>query len=279
MERERQEISLTAPQPNPRPIPPGAGGFVDIHCHMLPDLDDGPRTLETARQMWEVARGSGTVAVIATPHANQRYRYDPEKTAERRARLEAAAGGGLRLVTGSEVELSLETLPEALKAPRAYTLAGSRYLLVELMAGAAPPHLERVWAGLLDQGLTPVIAHPERHPHLQQHPARLAAWVEQGCLAQITADSLTGRMGRRAQATAFDLLRAGLVHFIASDGHDPIQRPPRLLEAYRMICQMLSPPWADLLLIHNPGAVIEDQPIAPWLPQPAGAVVYGNSAR
>ncbi len=244
----------------PRPLDL-APGFIDIHCHLLPGLDDGPPTPEVAAHMCALALAAGTVAVIATPHANHRFAFDPEQAAARRSELEAGLERPLRLFGGCEVEMSCETLPAVLECPAAYTLAGSRYLLVELMPAGLPPHLERVWGGLLDRGLVPVLAHPERHALLQARPERLASWVKRGLLVQLTADALTGRRGARVQGLAAELLRRRLVHFVASDGHDPLRRPPRLLEAYRAVHERLSPQLADRLFIHNPRAVLEDRPI------------------
>ncbi len=241
-----------------------ASGFIDIHCHLLHGLDDGPRTLDVAAHMCGVAHAAGTVAVVSTPHSNHRFAFSPQKTAAVREELERRIAQPLSLFTGCELEMSLEPLQAAIENPRPYTLNRSRYLLVELMAMGMPPHLERVFARLRDRGVVPVVAHPERNAHLQGHPDLLGAWVERGCLAQLTGDSLTGRLGPRIRTAALDLLRRRVVHFVASDGHDPIRRPPRLIEAYRMVQQTLSPALAELLFIRNPRAVVEDREIRGW---------------
>lgn len=245
----------------PLDLPPG---FIDIHCHVLPGVDDGPASPEAAAHMCAVAQQAGTSAVISTPHSNHRFAFDPERAAELRTELEAALERPLRLFSGCEVEMSLETLPAALARPRSYTLAGSRYLLLELMPSGMAPNLEMVFGRLLDRGLVPVLAHPERNALLQARPGRLASWVEKGCLTQLTADALTGRRGPRVRAAALELLRLRLAHFVASDGHDAVRRPPRLLEAYRTVHQQLSPQLADLLFVHNPRAVLEDRPIVSY---------------
>jgi protein-tyrosine phosphatase len=238
-----------------------APGFIDIHCHLLPGLDDGPRTPDVAVHMCALAQAAGTVAVIATPHANHRFVFDPQQAAARRSELEANLERPLRLFGGCEVELSYEMLPAVFEHPAAYTLAGSRYLLVELMPTSLPPNLERVFSRLLDRGVVPVLAHPERHALLLARLERLESWVARGVLVQLTADALTGRRGARVQGLAVELLRRRLAHFVASDGHDPVRRPPRLLDAYRAVHEGLSPQLADRLFIHNPRAVLEDRPI------------------
>ena len=237
-------------------------GFVDIHCHLLPGLDDGPRTMDVSTQMCRLAQACGTAAVVATPHANHRFAFDPVRTAEQCARLAAELDGAPCLFAGCEVEMSLETMPAALRNPAGYSLAGSRYLLVELMPTGIPPNLQGVFSRLLDRGLVPILAHPERNAQLQARPDKVGAWVERGCLTQLTAGSLTGRMGRRAQAAAVELLQRGLVHFVASDAHDLVHRPPRLLDGYRIVSEMFGPALANLLLVENPRAVVENQVIA-----------------
>lgn len=239
-------------------------GFVDIHCHLLHGLDDGPQTLDVAAEMCEVAHAGGSVAVISTPHANHRFAYDPRRTSECRLELSERMRPPLSLFAGCEVEMSVETLGGVWRDAGSYTLNRSRYLLVELMPAAMAPSLDRVFERLLDQGVVPIVAHPERNPHLQLHPEKLAAWVELGCLAQLTGDSLTGRMGPRVRAAARELLRRRIVHFVASDGHDPIRRPPRLLEAHHAVHETLSPALADLLFISNPRAVLENSPVKAW---------------
>ena len=239
-------------------------GLIDIHCHVLPGLDDGPKTMEVSAEMCGVAQAAGTVALISTPHSNRRFSFDPQKTSAACAQLRGRIPPPLELFTGCELEMSLEGLETALRDPTRHTLNGSRYLLLELMPTGISPNLERVFADLLERGVTPIVAHPERNPHLQHSPDKLRSWVERGCLAQVTGDALTGRMGPRVRAAAIELLRRRLVHCVASDGHDPFRRPPRLLDAYRAIHQALSPALAELLFISNPLAVLEDRPIRPW---------------
>jgi protein-tyrosine phosphatase len=244
-----------------------APGLIDIHCHLLYGLDDGPATLEASSHMCALAQAAGTVAVVATPHANHRFAFQPQEARERCERLQQRAPPPLRLFTGCELEMSLETLPKAFGNAEnhgSHTLNGSRYLLLELMPAGMPANVDGVLARILDRGVTPVVAHPERNAHLQRHPERLAAWVERGCLAQLTAGSLTGRRGRRVQAAAAELLRRRLAHFVASDAHDPFRRPPLLLEAYRLVGRELSPQLAELLFVWNPRAVLEDRQIRAW---------------
>jgi protein-tyrosine phosphatase len=238
-------------------------GFVDIHCHVLHGLDDGPQTLDTAFAMCEAAHASGTAAVISTPHANHRFRFDPQRTSECVRELAGRLQSPLKLYSGCELELSIESLGEVWRDASGYTLNGSRYLLIELMPRAVPPSVDRVFERLLEEGIVPIVAHPERNHHLQTHPERLASWVKLGCLTQLTGDSLSGRMGPRVHEAARELLRRRIVHFVASDGHDTMRRPPRLLEAYEIVSQA-SQALAELVFISNPRAVLEDNLVRAW---------------
>jgi protein-tyrosine phosphatase len=244
-----------------------APGLIDIHCHLLYGLDDGSPTLDASSHMCALAQAAGTAAMVATPHANHRFTFDPQEARARCACLQELAPPPLRLFTGCELEMSLETLPKAFGNggnDGSHTLNGSRYLLLELMPAGLPANVEGVLARMLDRGVTPVVAHPERNAYLQRHPERLATWVERGCLAQLTAGSLTGKLGRLVQANAAELLRRRLAHFVASDAHDPIRRPPILLDAYRLVGRELSPELAELLFVWNPRAVLEDREIRAW---------------
>lgn len=243
-----------------------APGVIDIHCHLLHGLDDGPRTLGASLHLVALAQAAGTVALVATPHANHRFVFEPQEARARCARLQERIRPPLRLFTGCELEMSLEMLGRAFANEKAasHTLNGSRYLLLELMPAGIPANVEGALTQMLDRGVTPIVAHPERNAYLQRHPERLAAWVESGCLAQLTAGSLTGRLGRHMQAAAVELLRRRLVHFVASDAHDAVCRPPSLGEAYRLVRQVFSAELAELLFVRNPRAVLEDREIQAW---------------
>jgi len=236
-------------------------GFVDLHSHVLPDLDDGPATLEAAEAMCRQASRTGTTLLVATPHANRRFRFDRQAAEQRRVELERRLGASLRLALGSEVEMSLEALSAALEAPQSYTLNGSRYLLVEPLTMGLGPPLERVGARILERGLTPILAHPERNAPLPGWIERLRAWQEIGGLFQITAGALTGQQGERIQRCGWRLLAWGMAHFVASDAHDPMRRPARLADAYLACAEALGRARADALFVHNPVAVVEDRPL------------------
>ena len=259
-------VPAAAPAPVSLPEPKlpawmGVKGFIDIHAHFLPGLDDGPKTPEIAQQMAIAAYTAGTMAAVATPHCSFRYPFDSEKTAKRLEWMESQIPEGFTLFGGCELQLNDESVRLFFEDPKRCSLNRSRYVLVEFMPQSAPPSVEHVLGMFIDRGHVPVLAHPERYPFLQSQKERLIGWVQRGCLLQITADSLSGRMGRRCAASATAMEEEGLAHFVASDAHDPLKRPPHLLEAFRRVSELVGAARAADLLTYNPLALLNDEPI------------------
>jgi len=234
--------------------------LIDVHTHVLWGLDDGAKTRDDSLAMMRMAADSGTVGMVASPHANLQFKYDAALVADRIADLTAATGGVPKLYRGCDFHLSLDNIQDALRAPFKYTINQGPYLLVEFADIFIPPTTDEVFRQFLDCGIIPVLTHPERNPILQDHLARVAHWVEMGCLAQVTAQSLTDRFGKAAQRAAWQLLRDNLVHVIASDAHDTVHRPPRLDSARDMLTREFGPQSAALLLVRNPEALVAAMP-------------------
>lgn len=232
--------------------------MVDIHHHLLPDLDDGSKSLDMSVEMARLAVADGITHVVCTPHANGQYRFDPDlinaRLHELRARL-AAAGIPLTLGLGCDFHLSYDNIADARANPGRYAINALSYLLVELPDFGLPPGLTETFYELQLAGLTPILTHPERNPTLAGEPARMADWLRGGLLIQVTADSLTGHKGKPAQRMALQLLEDRWVHFLASDAHNTTSRPPRMREAFQLVADKFSPSYAHALCITNPLAV------------------------
>lgn len=210
--------------------------MIDLHCHLLPGIDDGPGTLEEAVQMARVAAADGVQQIICTPHVNHAY---PGTTAEGVAQAVdilaaalASAGVPLQIAPGAEIALTraLELDDHALAA---LSLAGSGLILLELPIGSEVPRAAQLVRSILARGHRVLLAHPERCLSFHQQPRLLAELVEAGCAAQLTTGSLTGDFGRTVRRLAQQMLADGLVHVVSSDAHDPEHRPPTLAEPLR----------------------------------------------
>lgn len=237
--------------------------MIDIHSHILWGLDDGARDFEESLAMLRVAAEHGTTDIVATPHANVRYSFQPELVAERIAQLSAASSGLPRIHRGCDFHLSYDNIQDALAHPSKYTVNGLVYLLVELAETFIPRSLDEILRRFIVRGIVPVITHPERNPILQRDLARLESWVEFGCAVQVTAQSLGDRFGERAKRSAWKMLKKGLVHAVASDAHDAWDRPPRLDMAREILPADIGESAATLLLVENPAAILTGAPIRP----------------
>jgi protein-tyrosine phosphatase len=204
-----------------------AMSVIDLHCHLLPGIDDGPRSMDGALALARAQVAAGVSTVAATPHVSWDMPTDAAAIDVGLADLRAALadeGIPLEVVRGAEIDVhqAEELNDEELSA---LALGGGRWLLLEapLRPGVA---LERAALDLLDRGHRVLLAHPERSPLLQRDPALLRRLARAGALTQVTAGSLLGRFGRTVQRFTDELLELGLVHTIASDAHDAIRRPP-----------------------------------------------------
>lgn len=237
--------------------------MIDIHSHILWGVDDGARDREESIAMLRLAAETGTTDIVATPHCDRQYAFDPAVRDERIRELMDATGGAPRIHAGCDFRLSFDNIQAALLAPTKFTINGLRYLMVEFEDVVIPPTTEEIFRRFLEREICPVITHPERNPVLQGSFERLERWKQMGCLLQVTAQCLTDRFGKAAQESAWELLRRGLVHAIASDGHDLADRQPRLDVAREILTREMGGDAADLLLVTNPAAVIAGEPV--WL--------------
>lgn len=243
--------------------------MVDIHSHILHGLDDGPVEFDVSLKMVQVALEAGTTDIVATPHANTSYRYDPELVAERIAELQSAVGDGIQIHCGCDFHLSPQNIQIALREPSRFAVNGLSYVLVEFPEMALFQGIEQVFNTLKSAGLTPIVTHPERNAHLASDIPRLRRWVANGIPLQITAQSLVSKFGPGPAQWCLQMLNEGLVHFVASDAHDLVYRPPRLDEARTFLVSHFGEEYADLLLEVHPQAVINGWPleISPMPPQ------------
>jgi protein-tyrosine phosphatase len=203
---------------------------IDLHAHILPGIDDGAPTTEAALEMARTAAAAGTRAIATTCHVGYTMDVAPEQIVHGRETLAARLayeGIDLELLAGGEV--AHDRLPDLDDdVLRTLTLGGGPYVLLECPFAPIGDGLEPLVDDLHERGFEVLLAHPERSASFQRDPALLAALVERGALAQVTVGSLTGHFGRVAQRAAQMMVRDGLVHVLASDAHDVVNRAPVL---------------------------------------------------
>lgn len=243
--------------------------MIDIHHHLLFDLDDGPSDIEVSVAMAEMSMQNGVTHIVCTPHSSEQFHFDPEANREHLARLQERVGSRITLGLGCDFHLMYKNIEEALLHPAKFSINGKGYLLVEFPNHVIAPNMTETFFQLSLAGLTSIITHPERNPVLKQHPERLAEWLRAGCYVQITAASLTGRFGKTARRLCYDLLDRNWVHFLATDAHDVSSRPPKLLEAYELVAQKYGEETANRLCVENPRAAFYGEAMPPQ-PEPEG---------
>jgi len=239
--------------------------MIDLHCHILPGIDDGAVDEGVALEMARMAIADGIVTIVCTPHITPGvYNNTAEGIEAAVRRFEATlndAGVPLNLATGADVHL-VQGLAEQLRDRQVPTLAGSRYFLLEPPHHVLPPRLGEVVAELLAAGYVPIITHPERLSWIETHYGVIESLAGLGAPIQITAASLLGRFGRRARYWSERMLDEGIVDFVASDGHGVDHRPPLLSEAREGVSAAHGEEIATRLFVSNPMKVLENEPLA-----------------
>lgn len=238
--------------------------FVDIHCHLLPGIDDGAGSLEQSLAMARMAVDDGIGTIVTTPHQlgnfaenrgdEIRRRVDELQTAlhENRIALAVLAGADVRIETG---------LIAGLRCGDVLSLADRRkHVLLELPHELYLP-LEPLLRDLARQQVVGILSHPERNQGIHRQPELLGPLVDVGCLMQVTAGSLCGTFGTTAQQLAEQMIRDGLVHFIATDAHGDRSRRPLMRRAFDRVCDLAGEEIAIELCSRNPGFVVAGESV------------------
>jgi protein-tyrosine phosphatase len=240
--------------------------MVDLHCHILPGLDDGPSTMDESLAMAETAVADGITRVVATPHASETYSFDFARVCQLRDELQARVGSRLKIASGCDFHLNPENVHALRNDASPYCINQRDYLLLEFNEVSIPPAVDQTLHEIQLFGVRPIITHPERNSILRARPGRLRNWVRRGCFAQVTGGSLTGTFGQVAQKNSLDWIREGLIHFVASDAHNTRRRPLRLQPAYDVIVDQFGQEKARALFLENPLAAFEGREL-PHVPE------------
>jgi protein-tyrosine phosphatase len=239
--------------------------MIDIHAHILPGVDDGPRDMDEALDMCKACVDDGITSVIATPHDhNGMFTNDRASILEKTKELEIKIKGknlALNLYPGADITMNPE-LPALLDENRIMTLNDTgKYLLLEPPVFFHPDALKRLIFEIKLRGITPIITHPERNETLMSHFDALYEAIISGALIQITASSLTGHFGMQARKHSIDLLKAKMVHFIASDSHNTDHRKPGLSSARLAVSTIVGEEESWEMVREHPLAVLKGEPL------------------
>jgi protein-tyrosine phosphatase len=239
-----------------------AASLIDLHCHLLPEVDDGAVDLKTSLAMARMSVADGVKVIACTPHILPGV-YDNTgldiRRRVQRLQLELdAAGINCRLVPGCDAHINPDLVSQ-LKSGRALTLNDSRYVLVEPPHHILPPNIDRLFFDLLAAGYVPVLTHPERMSWVDRNEELLNRLVLSGVWMQMTAGAIIGGFGEKVKRQAVKMLHRGMIHIVASDAHNTANRPPVMGEAFRALRDLVGLEEARNLVETRPAAILEDQ--------------------
>jgi protein-tyrosine phosphatase len=237
--------------------------MIDIHSHILPEVDDGSHSLDESLDMCRRSADDGVTVMVATPHAHDGVHKtrDPELLQQKVDLLNARLNGRPHVTLGCELRFTHDIVKHLCVTKSAPTIGGGPYALVEFPHTVVPLGSERPFFELINNGIRPIIAHPERNLSLIAEPQRFYDLVELGVLGQLDTGSITGQFGKKVQRTATLMLEFGLVHFLASDCHNTRNRLPGMSEAVAAVAGIVGEEYAAAIADRNPRAVVEGRPI------------------
>lgn len=237
---------------------------IDIHCHIMPGVDDGAKDAETSLEMLRIAQKNGIQHIVLTPHHKpMHHNVSPDHNKKyTKALWELAQKNGIdvKLYSGNEIYYSDETFDE-LVSGRICTLAGSDYVLVEFHPTNPYKAIHNAIYQVQAAGFIPVLAHVERYSDMVSHASYVQEMVDMGCYIQVNASSIMGKYGFGISHFTKKLLKNHLVHFVASDAHDTYGRAPQLSECREFVGRKFGNEYSDRLFWNNPMCIINNEVI------------------
>jgi len=232
-------------------------GFVDLHSHVLPGLDDGPASMEETAKMLEVARKDGISIIVATPHYTE-GKYEPTYAdIEKKIASVKEMFKSPEILFGADIRIS-PIIPAKLRNGALPSINNNKYILLEFPSFSMPPinSLKAFVMEIKETGHIPVITHPERNAILINNTDLTGELIEIGFITQVTAMSITGELGKEVKNATLRLFNKGFVHSIATDAHDSVKRPPVMSRAYEKIKKEFGEDTARMVTIDNPYKII-----------------------
>jgi protein-tyrosine phosphatase len=248
--------------------------MIDLHCHILPGIDDGAADLDTSLAMARALIADGVSIVACTPHILPGlYHNTGPQIRSAIAMLQGVlddAGLALYLVSGADNHMAPD-FADGLKRGHLLTLANSRYVLVEPPHHVAPMRIEEFFRGLQSAGYVPVLTHPERLSWINSNYPLIQRLARSGVWMQLTAGSLVGTFGSKVRYWAERMLSEGCVHILASDAHDTVRRPPNLHDGLECAARLIGEAEARHLVVTRPKGILDNAPVHA-LPMPEVAL-------
>lgn len=248
--------------------------MIDLHCHILPGVDDGAATLGGSLEMARAQVDDGVTIVACTPHILPGLYYNSgsqiRKAVQRLQDVLDQEGIALRLAAGADNHI-VPDFVSGLRTGHLLSLGDSRYVLVEPPHHVVPPRLEELFFTLLAAGYVPILTHPERLSWIKTHYAAITRLTQAGVWMQITAGSLSGTFGRNARYWAERMLAEGRVHILATDAHDTQRRPPNLSEGRELAAALVGADEAEHLVMTRPRGVLVNA-MPSQMPPPAAVI-------
>ena len=232
--------------------------MIDLHCHILPGLDDGAGSLEESVEMARIAARQGIRVLVATPHCVEDLTYQVRSGVKMLRQLLREQQIPVQVYPGMEIFGTFDTA-RLLRQGKLLTLNGSRYPLIEFPFHTDGEEETEVLEEVIEAGFTPLIAHPERYSCVCDDPEIVNRWKEMGCHFQINRGSLLGRFGSRAQQMGMELVGRGFASVVATDAHSPRLRTPRLQDVQELLRWEISDVAADMLLRGNPHRILKNE--------------------
>lgn len=258
-------------------------GMVDIHTHIIPELDDGAENMEQALEMARISSEEGVAKMVATPHIfRESYGYDdlaflPGRIEKLNKVLQSRAID-MEILPGAEVHVSHDLLIRVRKNRQHLMLNEGSYMFVEFPSEHIFPGVPQLLFEIMKEGITAIVAHPERNSVFRRRPGILFDLIQKGALCQANGGSFLGTYGSKVQEAALFFLEHRMVHFVASDCHNTRTLKPCLFDAVQCLRNLVEEDVVEALVRDNPSAVVEDKAL-PYLPDPHDPEKKRNSFR
>ena len=240
--------------------------MIDIHTHMLWDWDDGPDDRHQTLHMCRVAERDGIKAIVVTPHVYRRNRHANDLLILRQRMIEfsneVVGRVPIEFHWGAEVAVTGDIVREIERFR--FTIDATNYVFIEFHEDGVPPGGSNLVYTLMSKGFVPIISHPERNKGFIERPELLYEYVSMGCVAQVTAMSVTGEFGKEIRTAADLFLTHNLVHVIASDAHTPVMRPPVLSRAVQAAAKVVGEAKAVAMVTEVPQAILDNAALPDW---------------